>query len=144
MTHPTYRYTGIALLLLNAYLLYVKPIKFLMALATVPNYYRFVTVNIFFGSQYLLFLYMFWLIVYTAIALWGIVVAISLIRKNHYVKELKLWIYVLGFVKLLHFLLYLFAGSFFLVELVSGLIIFYFCFFLDSELSRLVKGEKLA
>ena len=137
----TYRNIGIALLIVNIFLLITGFLKFLAALIVFPNFYSYLLPIISKDGQYGVILFYLFMSLDTICALWGIVLSIILIKNNGYNKQLLWWIYSLVGIKVLSFILYLPLKNYLFADLATAVIAYLFLIYYDNNLSKLIKNK---
>jgi hypothetical protein len=136
-----YKNLGIILLILS-FILLISRLFLFGSLLIVPN-----ALQIFFGMLSLYSLYekiaMFSIQFFNyVIILWTIVLSIILIKNNEYNKGLLYLTYSFVILKILSFVLYLPLKKFIVIDLITGLLVYFFLIYHNNKLSRMINPKK--
>ncbi|MEN9614048.1 MAG: hypothetical protein RLZZ347_355 [Candidatus Parcubacteria bacterium] len=139
MNNP-YKNIGIGILLVEACSLLTGFGKFIYALLFIPGFYPILSA-ITLTDPYTTFLFYFFMSLDTLINLYGIYIALHLIKKNAYTKQLLYWVYLIATTKILYFVLYIPIKEYLTIDLLIGIFILLFVALTDSKLSRFIHGK---
>ena len=139
MNNP-YKNVGIGILLAETYSLLTGFGKFIYALILIPGFYPILSATTF-TDPYSIFLFYFFMSLDTLVHLYGIYVALNLIKKNTHTKHFLYWIYTIATVNILYFVLYIPTKEYLTIDLLIGMLILLFVALTDSKLSRFIHGK---
>jgi hypothetical protein len=133
-----YRSVGIGLLIANIFL-FLNDAFLLFASIILPETYS-ILVNLLGGESSALGVYI-WGALETLFYLWGIIISITLIKRNKNIKQLFIWVCVLAGLRLLDFIAGLFFGEYYFVQLIIAIFIFVFLIVGKNKWAKILKEK---
>lgn len=156
-----YRGIGIGLLIINLISLIISLFIALAALIFLPTFGERLMETISVGGLYGKILFFIFGSLWTLLNFWGVILGISLIKKNKYNKQLLFLVCTFGAIEILSFALYLpfkikslggvniFSSILYFPfwinifeDLIVGVLVYVFLIFHDNKFSRIVKNKK--